>query len=116
MKGLLRLLENISLERFLRNLRIIMMMYFPEKNDIYAYCFIGQSDLAPVSTDQGGGQILICVAGRGYYQEWGQKAVEMKPDDCINILVGEKHWHSSAPDSLFFIFYRIFLYAFHIVD
>ena len=33
----------------------------------------------------GGGQILVCVAGRGYYQEEGKDAVEMKPGDCINI-------------------------------
>ena len=51
--------------------------------------------------DKGGGQILICVAGRGYYQEWGKDAVEMKPGDCINIPVGVKHWHGAAPDSWF---------------
>ena len=34
----------------------------------------------------GGGQILVCVAGRGYYQEEGKEAIEMKPGDCINIL------------------------------
>ena len=51
--------------------------------------------------DKGGGQILICVGGRGYYQEWGKEAVEMKPGDCINIPVGEKHWHGAAPDSWF---------------
>ena len=49
----------------------------------------------------GGGQILICVAGRGYYQEWGKDAVEMKPGDCVNIPVGVKHWHGAAPDSWF---------------
>lgn len=32
-----------------------------------------------------GGQILLCTAGRGYYQEWGEPAVEMKPGDVINI-------------------------------
>ncbi len=31
--------------------------------------------------DKGGGQILICVAGRGFYQEWGKEAVEMKPGE-----------------------------------
>ena len=51
--------------------------------------------------DKGGGQILVCVAGRGYYQEWGREAVEMKPGDCINISVGVKHWHGAAPDSWF---------------
>ena len=50
---------------------------------------------------EGGGQILVCVAGRGYYQEWGKEAVEMKPGDCINIPAGIKHWHGAAPDSWF---------------
>lgn len=89
----------------------------------FAQYFIGQSYLAPVSTSQvgvfnvtfepgwnnwhvhhakeGGGQILVCVAGRGYYQEWGKEAVEMKPGDCINIPEGVKHWHGAAPDSWF---------------
>ncbi|MDE6259386.1 MAG: carboxymuconolactone decarboxylase family protein [Oscillospiraceae bacterium] len=101
-------------------------MVFPigEPNDAFAQYFIGQSYLAPVSkdqvgifnvtfepgcrnnwhihhADQGGGQILICVAGRGYYQEWGREAVEMKPGDCVNIPAGVKHWHGAAPDSWF---------------
>ncbi len=101
-------------------------MIFPigEPNEAYAQYFTGQSYLAPVSSsqvgvanvtfepgcrnnwhihhaDKGGGQILICVAGRGYYQEWGKDAVEMKPGDCINIPVGVKHWHGAAPDSWF---------------
>lgn len=101
-------------------------MVFPigQPNDAFAEYFIGQSYLAPVSTDQmgifnvtfepacrnnwhihhakaGGGQILICVAGRGYYQEEGKPAIEMKPGDCINIPVGVKHWHGAAPDSWF---------------
>lgn len=90
----------------------------------FAQYFIGQSYLAPVSTSQvgvfnvtfepgcrnnwhvhhakeGGGQILVCVAGRGYYQEWEKEAVEMKPGDCINIPEGVKHWHGAAPDSWF---------------
>ena len=50
---------------------------------------------------EGGGQILVCVAGRGYYQEWGKDAVEMNSGDCINIPVGVKHWHGAAPDSWF---------------
>lgn len=50
---------------------------------------------------EGGGQILVCVAGCGYYQEWGKEAVEMKPGDCINIPEGVKHWHGAAPDSWF---------------
>ena len=93
-------------------------------NDDFKQYFIGQSYLAPISTEQvgifnvtfepgcrnnwhihhatkGGGQILICVGGRGYYQEWGKPAVEMRPGDCINIPEGVKHWHGAAPDSWF---------------
>lgn len=101
-------------------------MIFPigKPNDGFAQYFIGQSFIASVSTEQvgifnvtfepgcrnnwhvhhadkGGGQILVCVVGRGYYQEWGREAVEMKPGDCINIPVGVKHWHGAAPDSWF---------------
>lgn len=49
----------------------------------------------------GGGQILVCVGGRGYYQEEGKPAVEMNPGDCINIPAEVKHWHGAAPDSWF---------------
>ena len=101
-------------------------MFFPigAPNDAYAKYFIGQSYLAPVSTEQlgifnvtfepgcrnnwhihhaksGGGQILICVAGRGYYQEWGKPARELHPGDTVNIHAGVKHWHGAAPDSWF---------------
>ena len=50
---------------------------------------------------QGGGQILIAIGGRGYYQEWGKKSIEMKAGDVINIPAGIKHWHGAAPDSWF---------------
>ena len=101
-------------------------MVFPigAPNDGFAQYFSGQSYLAPVSTEQvkifnvtfepgcrnnwhiheadkGGGQILVCVAGRGYYQEEGKDAVEMKPGGVVNIPVGVKHWHGAAPDSWF---------------
>ncbi len=101
-------------------------MVFPigEPNDGFAQYFIGQSYLAPLSTsqvgifnvtfepgcrnnwhvhhaDKGGGQILVCVAGRGYYQEWGKPARELHPGDVVNIPVGVKHWHGAAPDSWF---------------
>lgn len=49
----------------------------------------------------GGGQILLCTAGRGYYQAWGQEARELHPGDVVNILPEEKHWHGAAPDSWF---------------
>ena len=49
----------------------------------------------------GGGQILLCVGGRGYYQEWGKEAVEMIPGSVINIHAGVKHWHGAVADSWF---------------
>lgn len=49
----------------------------------------------------GSGQILVCVAGRGYYQEWGKPAQELRPGDVVNIPTGVKHWHGAAPDSWF---------------
>jgi len=101
-------------------------MVFPigEPNDAFAQYFVGQSYLAPVSTEQvgvynvtfepgcrnrwhvhnatsGGGQILVCVAGRGYYQEEGRPAVELTPGSVVNIPTGVKHWHGAAPDSWF---------------
>lgn len=101
-------------------------MIFPvgEPNTAYARYFIGQSYLAPVSTEQvrisnvsfeprcrnnwhihhatkGGGQVLICVAGRGWYQEWGKPARELFPGDVVNIPAGVKHWHGAAADSWF---------------
>jgi len=101
-------------------------MVFPigEPNDGFAQYFTGQSFLAPLSTsqvgifnvtfepgcrnnwhihhaDKGGGQILVCVAGRGYYQEEGKEAQELHPGDVVNIPVGVKHWHGAAKDSWF---------------
>lgn len=49
----------------------------------------------------GGGQILLCTAGRGYYQEWGQPARELHPGDVVNIPPEIKHWHGAARDSWF---------------
>ena len=100
-------------------------IFFPvgEPNP-YGEFFEGQSYLAPVSKDQipvfnvtfepgcknhwhihhaksGGGQMLICVGGRGYYQEEGKDAVEMTPGKVINIPANVKHWHGAADDSWF---------------
>jgi len=44
-------------------------------------------------------QVLICVTGHGWYQEWGKEAVEMKPGTVIAIPEGVKHWHGAAKDS-----------------
>jgi len=45
---------------------------------------------------QGGGQIIICVAGRGWYQQWGEDPVKMLPGDTVTIPAGVKHWHGAA--------------------
>lgn len=101
-------------------------MIFPigEPNSAYAQYFTGNSYLAPVSTEQvsfsnvtfepgcrnnwhihkaekGGGQMLVCVAGRGWYQEDGKPAVQMLPGDVIHIPANVKHWHGAASDSWF---------------
>ena len=93
-------------------------------NTAYAKYFIGQSYLAPISTTQvkifnvtfepkcrnnwhiheakkGGGQMLIAIGGRGYFQEWGKEPIEMHPGDIINIPANVKHWHGAAPNSWF---------------
>ena len=44
-------------------------------------------------------QVLICVAGRGWYQEWGKPAVQLVPGTVIEIPEGVKHWHGAAADS-----------------
>ena len=95
-----------------------------EPNDAYAQYFSGKSWLKYLSTEQvtvfnvtfeptcrnnwhihhakkGGGQILVCVAGRGWYQEWGKEPIEMRPGDVVNIPEGVKHWHGAAQDSWF---------------
>ena len=95
-----------------------------EPNTAYAKYFIGRSYLAPISLKQvmifnvtfepkcrnnwhihkakaNGGQMLIAIGGRGYYQEWGKEPIEMKPGDVINIPANVKHWHGAAPDSWF---------------
>ena len=41
------------------------------------------------------------MAGRGWYQEWGQKARELHPGDVVNIPPEVKHWHGAAKDSWF---------------
>ena len=95
-----------------------------EPNDAYARYFTGRSYLHKLTLDQvpafgvafepgcrnnwhihhaetGGGQILVCTAGRGYCQFWGEPAREMRPGDTVNIPAGVKHWHGAAPDSWF---------------
>ena len=87
-----------------------------EPNTAYAQFFIGNSYLAPMDggmanvTFEPGCrnnwhvhhkqvQVLVCVSGRGWYQEWGKDAVELKPGVVIAIPEGVKHWHGAAADS-----------------
>lgn len=95
-------------------------------NDTYAKYFIGNSYLNPlVGSDSplflanvtfepgcrnnwhihhatsGGGQILICTAGYGWYQEEGKKAESLQPGEVIVIPANVKHWHGAKKDSWF---------------
>lgn len=101
-----------------------IMFPIGEPNDGFAEYFIGNSYLAPISTEQvpffnvtfeprcrnnwhihhaseGGGQMLVCVGGRGWYQEWGEPARLMTPGDVVHIPANVKHWHGAAADSWF---------------
>lgn len=46
-----------------------------------------------------GGQILLVTEGRGWYQEWGAEAREIKAGDVVTIPSDVKHWHGAAKDS-----------------
>lgn len=92
-----------------------------ELNTAYAKYFIGNSFLAPLDAQDGGPtnvtfeprcrnnwhihhksvQILICVAGRGWYVEQGKEPVEMRPGTVVAIPAEAKHWHGAARDSWF---------------
>lgn len=92
-----------------------------ELNTAYAQYFIGNSYLKPIAkTDsgigfanvtfeprcrnnwhihhatQGGGQVLICVEGEGWYQEEGKSAQSLKAGDIVVIPANVKHWHGAA--------------------
>lgn len=49
----------------------------------------------------GARQVLICVSGKGWYQEWGKPAIELKAGDIVDIPEGVKHWHGAQKDSWF---------------
>lgn len=93
-------------------------------NEGFGQYFVGRSYLHPLSMNQlrisnltfepgcrtnwhihhakrGGGQILVCLAGRGYYQEEGNAPQELRPGTIIHVLPKVKHWHGAAPDSWF---------------
>lgn len=95
-------------------------------NVAYAKYFIGDSFLKAVTTPatgvplsnvtfapgcrnnwhihhakKGGGQLLLCIAGEGWYQEEGRPAVSLVPGSVIEIPEGVKHWHGAKADSWF---------------
>lgn len=96
-------------------------------NDAFAHYFKGNSFLNPLTefgkaplflanvtfepgcrnnwhihhADKGGGQILICTAGEGWYQEDGKEAQELLPGTVIVIPANTKHWHGAKSDSWF---------------
>ncbi len=97
-----------------------------QPNDAYAQYFSGQSFLNMLTkTDSGigfanvtfepgcrnnwhvhkatsgGGQVLLCVAGEGWYQEEGKPAQSLKPGDIVVIPANVKHWHGAKKDSWF---------------
>lgn len=95
-----------------------------EPNTAFEQYFSGRSFIAPVSVKgvnifnvtfepscrnnwhvhnaaEGGGQILVCVAGEGLYQERGKDAVLMKEGDVVNIPAGVEHWHGATKDGWF---------------
>ena len=93
------------------------------ENTAYAKYFIGQSYLNPLTRPESGlflanvtfepgcrnnwhihhgaRQILICVAGKGWYQEWGKPAIALRTGDIIDIPEGVKHWHGAQKDAWF---------------
>lgn len=97
-----------------------------EPNDAYAKYFVGNSYLKrltklgePIAISNvtfeprcrnnwhihhaktGGGQVLICVDGEGWYQAAGTPARRLRPGDIVEIPAGVKHWHGAAADSWF---------------
>ena len=51
--------------------------------------------------ESGGGQLLVCTAGEGWFQEEGKKAKSLKPGDVVYIRTDVKHWHGAKKDSWF---------------
>lgn len=97
-----------------------------EPNDAYAKYFTGRSYLNVLSKPgeplticnvtfepgcrnfwhihhaaQGGGQVLICVDGEGWYQEEGKAPQSLTLGDIVEIPAGVKHWHGAKQHSWF---------------
>lgn len=68
-------------------------------------CPVGNVTFAPGSRNSwhkhAGGQILLVTGGRGYYQEWGKSARELRAGGVVQIPGGVKHWHGASPNSMF---------------
>ena len=112
-------------ERRMENEKTFQQM-FPQGEPLpeqFSKYFTGQAWLARLTTDAAlnvpvsnvtfspgcrnnwhshtGGQLLIAVGGRGYYQEKGRPARELLPGDVVEIAPDVVHWHGAAPDSWF---------------
>ncbi|MCH3904326.1 MAG: cupin domain-containing protein [Lactobacillus sp.] len=96
---------------------------FGKSNDAFAKYFVGTSYLQPlaenaeaqaavhnVSFEPGCrnnwhmhsvAQILVAVAGEGWYQAAGEPAKKMKPGDVVIVPPHTKHWHGATKDSWF---------------
>jgi len=98
-----------------------------QPNAMFAQYFVGESYLNPLTefgksplflanvtfepgcrnnwhihrAKSGGGQILVCTAGEGWYQEEGKDAVSLTPGTVIAIPANVKHWHGAKADSWF---------------
>lgn len=92
-----------------------------EPNDAFAQYFVGQSYLKPLNVEgvgvfnvtfepgcrnnwhihHGGGQILLCTDGEGWYQEWNGTARRLVPGDVVYIAPEVKHWHGACGDQWF---------------
>ncbi|MBQ9704904.1 MAG: carboxymuconolactone decarboxylase family protein [Paludibacteraceae bacterium] len=87
-----------------------------QPNTAYAQYFTGNSYLQPYyggvadvtfeprcrnnwHVHHGAVQVLLCLSGRGWYQEWGKPAVPLTPGTVIAIPEGVKHWHGAAAES-----------------
>lgn len=98
-----------------------------QENSAFAQYFIGNSYLNPLTkpgespiflsnvtfepgcrnnwhihhATKGGGQLLLCTAGEGWYQEWGKALRSLKAGDVVEIPAEVKHWHGAKKDSWF---------------
>lgn len=74
-------------------------------NGIVMVCYPGDGACEPGyllhRASKAGDQMLIGVAGRGWYQEEGKAPVEILPGTVINIPANAKHWHGAQADSWF---------------